>query len=65
MEPTDVKRNLAVILADHAKGDASPLRADEGATLKTLGPYRTILDSLNARHEAVSTTRPARSSEGL
>ncbi len=49
MEPKGVMGELAVILADHAMGDASPLRADEGATLKTLGPYRTIIDSLSTR----------------
>ncbi len=49
MEPSGVKRNLAAILANHAMGDASPLRADEGATLETLGPYRTIIDGLSTR----------------
>ena len=42
MEPTGVKRKLAAILALDVEGYARLMRADEEATLETLGEYREI-----------------------
>ncbi len=50
MEPTGVKRKLAVILAADVEGYSRLMGADEEATLKTLSAYREIIDGLVARH---------------
>ncbi len=50
MEPTGVKRKLAVILAVDVEGYSRLMGADEEATLKTLSAYREIIDCLVARH---------------
>ncbi len=50
MEPTGVKRKLAVILAADVEGYSRPVGADEEATLKTFNAYREIIDGLIARH---------------
>ncbi len=50
MEPTGVKRKLAVILAADAEGYTRLMGADEEATHKTLSAYREIIDGLVARH---------------
>ncbi len=51
MEPTGVKRKLAVILAADVEGYTRLMREAEEPTLKTLTEYRAIIDSLIARHE--------------
>ncbi len=51
MEPTGVKRKLAVILAADVEGYSRLMGADEEATLKTLNVYRGIIDGLIARHD--------------
>ena len=51
MEPTSVKRKLAVILAADAEGYTRLMRAAEEPTLETLTEYRAIIDGLIARHE--------------
>ncbi len=51
MEPTGVKRKLAVILAADAEGYTRLMREAEEPTLETLTEYRAIIDSLIARHE--------------
>ena len=50
VEPTGVKRKLAVILAADVEGYSRLMGADEEATLKTLSVYREIIDDLIARH---------------
>ncbi len=50
MEPTGVKRKLAVILAADVEGYSRLMGADKGATLKTLSAYRQVIDGLIARH---------------
>ncbi len=50
VEPTGVKRKLAVILAADVEGYSRLMGADEGATLKILSAYREIIDDLVARH---------------
>ena len=50
VEPTGVKRKLAVILAADVEGYSRLMGADEEATLKTLNVYRDIIDGLIARH---------------
>ncbi len=50
MEPTGVKRKLAVILAAAVEGYSRLMGADEEATHKTLRAYREIIDGLIARH---------------
>ncbi len=49
MEPTGVKRKLAVILAADVEGYSRLMGADEGATHKTLSAYREIIDGLIAK----------------
>ena len=51
MEPTNVKRKLAVILAADAEGYTRLMREAEEPTLETLTEYRDIIDGLIARHE--------------
>ncbi len=51
MEPTGVKRKLAVILAADVEGYTRLMREAEEPTLETLTEYRAIIDSLIARHE--------------
>ncbi len=51
MEPTGVKRKLAVILAADVEGYSRLMGADEEATFKTLSAYREIIDGLIARHD--------------
>ncbi len=51
MEPTGVKRKLAVILAADVEGYSRLMGADEEATHKTLRAYRELIDKLIARHE--------------
>jgi TolB-like protein/class 3 adenylate cyclase/Flp pilus assembly protein TadD len=46
-----VMRKLTTILAADVEGYTRLMRADEEATLKTLGEYREIIDGLIARHE--------------
>ena len=46
MEPTGVKRKLAVILAADVEGYSRLTGADEEATHKTLSTYREIIDGL-------------------
>ncbi len=50
VEPTVVKRKLAVILAADVEGYSRLMGADEEATLKSLSAYREIIDGLIARH---------------
>jgi adenylate cyclase len=47
----DVKRKLTTILAADVEGYTRLMRADEEATLKTLGEYRDVIYGLIARHE--------------
>ena len=51
MAPERVQRKLTTILAADVEGFSRLMRADEEATLKTLGEYREIIDALIARHE--------------
>ncbi len=51
VEPTGVKRKLAVILAADVEGYSRLVGADEEATHKTLSAYREIIDGLIAHHE--------------
>ena len=51
MEPTNVKRKLAVILAADAEGYTRLMREAEEPTLETLTEYRDIIDGLIVRHE--------------
>ena len=51
MEPTPVKRKLAVIFAADVVGYSRLMHADEEATVKTLSEYREIMNSFIARHE--------------
>ncbi len=50
MEPTGMKRKLAMILAADVEGYSWLMGADEEATLKTLSAYLEIIDGLIARH---------------
>ena len=50
MEPTGVKRKLAVILAADVEGYSRLMGADKEATFKSLNAYREIIDGLIARH---------------
>ena len=51
VEPTGVKRKLAVILAADAEGYTRLMREAEEPTLETLTEYRDIIDGLIARHD--------------
>ena len=51
MEPTSVKRKLAVILVADAVGYTRLMREAEEPTLQTLTEYRTIIDGLIGRHD--------------
>jgi TolB-like protein/class 3 adenylate cyclase/rhodanese-related sulfurtransferase len=51
VEPTGVKRKLAVILAADAEGYTRLMREAEEPTLQTLTEYREIIDGLIARHD--------------
>ncbi len=51
VDPTGVKRKLAVILAADAEGYTRLMREAEEPTLETLTEYRAIIDSLIARHD--------------
>ena len=46
-----VQRKLTTILAADVEGYTRLMRADEEATLQTLGEYRETIDALIARHE--------------
>jgi len=46
-----ITRKLTTILAADVEGYTRLMRADEEATLKTLGEYRDVIDGLIARHE--------------
>ncbi len=46
-----VTRKLTTILAADVEGYTRLMRADEEATLETLGEYREIIDGLIARHD--------------
>ncbi len=50
VEPTGVKRKLAVILAADAEGYRRLMHEAEEPTLETLTDYRQIIDGLIARH---------------
>ncbi len=50
MEPTGVKPELTVILADDVEGYSRLNCVDEDATLKTLKTYRDFIDGLIAKH---------------
>ncbi len=54
MEPSDVERKLAVILAADVEGYSRLMGVDEEATHKTLGDYCKIIDDLIARHDGCS-----------
>jgi len=51
MEPTPVKRKLAVIFAADVVGYSRLMHADEEATVKTLSEYREIMNGFIVRHE--------------
>ena len=51
MAEDKIKRKLTTILAADVEGYTRLMRADEEATLKTLGEYREIIDELIAQHE--------------
>jgi TolB-like protein len=51
VEPQHTQRKLTTILAADVEGYARLMRADEEATLETLGEYREIIDVLIARHD--------------
>ena len=51
MAEDKVTRKLTTILAADVEGYTRLMRADEEATLKTLGEYRDVIDGLIARHE--------------
>ncbi len=51
MAEDKVKRKLTTILAADVEGYTRLMRADEEATLKTLGEYSDVIDGLIARHE--------------
>ncbi len=51
MAEYEVTRKLTTILAADVVGYTRLMRADEEATLKTLGEYREVIDGLIARHE--------------
>ncbi len=51
VEPSGVKRNLAVILVADAEGLTRLMREAEEPTLETLTEYRDIIDGLIGRHD--------------
>ncbi len=51
MAEDKVTRKLTTILVADVEGYTRLMRADEEATLKTLGEYRDVIDGLIARHE--------------
>ncbi len=51
MAEEKITRKLTTILAADIEGYTRLMRADEEATLKTLGEYRDVIDGLIARHE--------------
>ena len=51
MAPERVQRKLTTILAADVEGYTRLMRADEEATLQTLGEYRETIDALIARHD--------------
>ncbi len=51
MAEEKITRKLTTILAADVEGYTRLMRADEEATLKTLGEYRDVIDGLIARHE--------------
>ncbi len=51
MAEEKITRKLTTILAADVEGYTRLMRADEEATLKTLGEHREIIDGLIARHE--------------
>jgi TolB-like protein len=51
VEPQHTQRKLTTILAADVEGYTRLMRADEEATLDTLGEYREIIDVLIARHD--------------
>ena len=51
MAEEKITRKLTTILAADVEGYTRLMRADEEATLKTLGEYREIFDGLIARHD--------------
>ncbi len=55
MEPTGVKRKLAVILAADVEGYSRLMGADEEATLKALTDQRETIDGLIVRLEHYPT----------
>ncbi len=51
MAEEKITRKLTTILAADVEGYTRLMRADEEATLKTLGEYRDVMDGLISRHE--------------
>ena len=51
MAPERVQRKLTTILAADVEGYTRLMRADEEATLKTLGEHRETIDAFIARHD--------------
>ena len=51
MAEEKITRKLTTILAADVEGYTRLMRADEEATLRTLGEYRDVIDGLIARHE--------------
>lgn len=51
MPPERVERKLVTIFAAGVEGYSPLMRADGQATLKTLGDYREIIDTLIVRHD--------------
>ena len=51
MAEEKITRKLTTILAADVEGYTRLMRADEEATLKSLGEYRDVIDGLIARHE--------------
>ncbi len=49
MAEEKITRKLTTILAADVEGYTRLMRADEEATLKTLGEYRDVIDGLIAR----------------
>ena len=51
MAPERVERKLSTVIAVGVEGYSLLMRADDQDTLKTLGDYRKIIDTLIIRHD--------------